>query len=184
MVLEVSIKTIGMITSNPKKINIFSPNQGVRPDYKKKVLPYEFEISPETLEKIKINQEKVPKFKLFFHVENTNCDLNQPFNGYIIVKECEIPIKSLELQFIRNEIVYLPGGDQLSEISEIQNLQIGDGDVIKNTEIPLFMIFPRFFACATIENKITKLNFEMNIIVVLNNGFVITENFPINTWRS
>ena len=88
------------------------------------------------------------------------------------------------MQFIRNETVYLPNGESLTEISEIQNLQIGDGDVIKNIEIPLFMIFPRFFTCANTENKITKLNFEMNIIVVLNNGFVITENFPINTWRS
>jgi len=151
---------------------------------RKRIVTYEFEMTPKTLEKIKIDQQKIPNFKLFFHIDNTNCDLNQPFNGFIIVKESEIPIKSLELQFIRNETIFLPGGDQLSEISEIQNLQIGDGDVIKNIEIPLFMIFPRFFTCAAIENKITKLNFEMNIIVVLNNGFVITENFPINTWRS
>jgi hypothetical protein len=178
------MKTIGVITSNPKRINILTPNQGLREDLKKRVVPYEFEISPNTLEKIKINQQKVPNFKLFFYVDNTNCDLNQPFNGFIMVKESEIPIKSLELQFIRNETVFSPGGEQVAEISEIQNLQIGDGDVIKNIEIPLFMIFPRFFACATLENKITKLNFEMNIIVVLNNGFVITENFPINTWRS
>ena len=88
------------------------------------------------------------------------------------------------MQFIRNETIILPNGENLSEISEIQNLQIGDGDVNKNVEIPLFMIFPRFFTCAALENKITKLSFEMNIIVVLNNGFVITENFLINTWRS
>ncbi len=170
---------------NPKKINLFNPNQnGLSEELKKRIIPYEFEISPNSLEKIKINQQKVPNFKMFFHIDNTNCDLNQPFNGFIIVKESEIPIKSLELQFIRNEKVFLPGGEQITEISEIQNLQIGDGDVIKNIEIPLFMIFPRFFTCATLDNKITKLNFEMNIIVVLNNGFVITENFPINTWRS
>jgi hypothetical protein len=102
----------------------------------------------------------------------------------VIVKESEIAIKSLELQFVRNETVVLATGESLSEISEIQNLQIGDGDVNREVEIPLFMIFPRFFACSTLQTKFTKINFEMNLIVVLVNGVVITENFPINTWRS
>jgi hypothetical protein len=182
--VEINSRLNGNLTSQPKKINIFVQNQGIRDDYKRKIIPYEFEITPNTLEKIKINQQKVPNFKFFLKIDNINCDLNQPFFGSIIVKECELPIKSLELQFIRNETIILSNGESLTEISEIQNLQIGDGDVIKNVEIPLFMIFPRFFTCASLDNKITKLTFEMNIIVVFNNGFVITENFLINTWRS
>jgi hypothetical protein len=102
----------------------------------------------------------------------------------VVVKESEIAIKSLELQFVRNESVVLASGETLTEISEIQNLQIGDGDVNKDIEIPLYMIFPRFFACASLQTKFTKISFEMNLIVVLINGVVITENFPINTWRS
>jgi hypothetical protein len=151
---------------------------------KRKIIPYEFDMSPNTLERIKISQTKVPKFNILFRVDNTNCDLNNPFNGYVMVKESEIQIKSLELQFVRNEMVFLPNGDVLTEISEIQNLQIGDGDVNREVEIPLFIIFPRFFACASLESKIAKITFEINLIVVLVNGFVITENFPINTWRS
>jgi hypothetical protein len=170
--------------SDPKKVNIFVPGQGVKEDIKRKTIPYEFEIKPQNLEKVKIIQNKIPNFHFICHIENTNCDLNQPFNGYIIVKESEINIKSIELQFIRNEVVNLPNGESINEVSEIQNLQIGDGDVNKDVEIPLFQLFPRYFTCASVENKITKLAFEMNIIVVLVNGFVITENFPINTWRS
>jgi hypothetical protein len=174
----------GTQTSDVKKINVFVPNQGLKPDLKKKVAPYEFEINPQSLEKIKISQNKIPKFHILARADNTNCDLNQPFNGYVIVKESEIVIKSLELQFVRNENINLPGGETLTEVSEIQNLQIGDGDVNKDVEIPLYMIFPRFFSCASLETKIAKITFEMNVIVVLVNGFVITENFPINTWRS
>ena len=149
----------------------------------KKQIPYDFEIKPQNLDKIKIVQ-KIPNFYFICNVDNTNCDLNQPFNGNIIVKESEISIKSIELQFIRNELVHLPNGESITEISEIQNLQIGDGEVNTNVEIPLFMIFPRYFTCATFDSKIVKLTFEMNIIIVLVNGFVITENFPINTYRS
>lgn len=97
--------------------------------------------------------------------------------------ECELPVKSLELQFVRNEKVTLSNGESLSEVSEIQNLQIADGDVIKGMEISLNMLFPRHFCCASIENKIVKLSFDINIILVLNNGFVITENVPLNCWR-
>ena len=126
----------------------------------------------------------MPKFKVVCKVDNTNCDLNIPFDGLVYIKESEISIKSVELQFVRNETVFLPGGEVVTEISEIQNLQIGDGDVNRDVEIPLYMLFPRFFTCAALETKITKLSFEMNLIIVLVNGYVITENFPINTWRS
>jgi hypothetical protein len=174
----------GSFISENKKIQIFVPGQGIKEEMKKKIIPYEFEMTPQTLEKIKINQQKIPKFKLVCKVDNTNCDLNNPFDGCAIVKDSEIAIKSLELQFVRNETVNLPTGDILSEISEIQNLQIGDGDVNRDVDIPLFMIFPRFFACASLETKIAKITFEINLIVVLINGLVITENFSINTWRS
>ncbi len=170
--------------SENKKIQILVPDQGVKEDMKRRIIPYEFIMCPQNLEKIKVNQSSVPKFKLLCKIDNINCDLNNPFDGSVNVQESEITIKSLELQFVRNETVYLPNGDILTEVSEIQNLQIGDGDVNHDVEIPLFMIFPRFFACASLETKIAKLSFEINLIVVLINGLVITENFPLNTWRS
>ena len=160
------------------------PNQGVKSTLQKDKKPYQFQINPSTLEKIKISNSKIPNFDVQCMIENTNCDIYDSFNGIITVKETGIPIKSIELQFIRNETIQLPNGDPFNENSEIQNLQVGDGEVNKNVEIPLFMIFPRFFSCASLDTKLVKLSFEVNIILVLSNGFVITENFPINTWRS
>lgn len=34
--------------------------------------------------------------------------------------------------------------------TEIQNIQIGDGDIPHNIEIPIYMIFPRLFTCPTL----------------------------------
>ncbi len=58
----------------------------------------------------------------------------------------------------------LPNGEVLNEVSEIQNLQLGDGDVLKDIEIPLFMIFPRFFSCASLTTNIAKVK-RMNLKV-------------------
>ena len=34
--------------------------------------------------------------------------------------------------------------------TEIQNIQIADGDVCRGLSIPIFMIFPRLFTCPTL----------------------------------
>ena len=62
-------------------------------------------------------------------------------------------------------------------------MQIGDGDVIRDLEIPIFMIFPRHFCCANLDTKDAIISFSMNLIIVLVNGVVIMENYPINLWR-
>ena len=84
---------------------------------------------------------------------------------------------------MRNEKVLIQEFQGNGEVSEIQNLQIGDGDVIRNLDIPVFMIFPRGFCCANLDTKEVSLSFEMNLTVVLVNGVVISENFPVNLWR-
>ena len=35
-------------------------------------------------------------------------------------------------------------------VTEIQNVQIGEGDVLRNMAIPIYMIFPRLFTCPTL----------------------------------
>lgn len=169
--------------SDPLKIYVFVPNQGVKKELGTKVVPYDFEIKPSSIEKIKIDQNKIPQFLVKCHIDNTNVNVSKEMDGWLNVVECETPIKSIELQFVRNEKVFLNTGDNLTEVSEIQNLQITDGDIIRGSEISLNMLFPRHFCCASIENKVVKLKFDINIIIVLSNGFVITENVPLNCWR-
>ena len=68
--------------------------------------------------------------------------------------------------------------------TEIQNIQIADGDVCRNMAIPMHMIFPRLFTCPTIAAKNFKVEFEVNVVIHLTDGHLITENFPIRLVRT
>lgn len=67
--------------------------------------------------------------------------------------------------------------------TEIQNIQIADGDVARGLAIPMHMIFPRLFTCPTLVTDNFKVEFELNIVIVLQTGDLITENFPIKLVR-
>ncbi len=50
------------------------------------------------------------------------------------------------------------------DLTEIQNVQIGEGDVPRGISIPIYMIFPRLFTCPTI----CTTNFKIGIFIILN----------------
>ena len=55
--------------------------------------------------------------------------------------------------------------------TEIQNIQVADGNVLPNLEIPLYMLFPAQYACATYEHADFKIEFHVNLIVIFHNGY-------------
>ena len=65
------------------------------------------------------------------------------------------------------------------EATEIQNLQLAEGDVTRNLGIPIYMLFPRLFTCPTTKSESFSVEFEVNIIVVFEDHYMVTENFPI-----
>jgi hypothetical protein len=67
--------------------------------------------------------------------------------------------------------------------TEIQNIQIADGDVCRNLVIPIYMVFPRLFTCPTVAAKTFSVEFEVNLVVVFVDNHLITENFPIKLYR-
>lgn len=69
------------------------------------------------------------------------------------------------------------------ESTEIQNIQIAEGDIQRNLTVPLFMVFPRLFTCPTLASKTFRVEFEINLVVMLGDGHLITENFPIKLVR-
>ena len=163
---------------------VLVPGQGINPRFGRKRVNYQFNLNPKKIESNKLeNQSLMPQFEIFGFLENVNCCVDKPFNGFLNIKECSGQIKSIELQFLRNEKILYKDLQGTSEVSEIQNLQIGEGDVIRNLEIPIFMTFPRGFCCANLETKDASISFEMNLIIVLVNGVVIMENYPVNLWR-
>ena len=124
--------------------------------------------------------QKYTSKKTRININVPGSGLNKNFNKNYVPYDFSMTPESIE-QFMRWEKVVASGN---IESSEIQNLQIGDGDVNKDIEIPLFMIFPRVFCCPTLINKDAEIKFEMNVIVVLTNGMIILENFPVNLYRN
>ena len=173
------------VSAKREKITMYVPGIGIKDIFGRKRVPYHFSITPETVEIItkenkKMKPEEIPKFNIECHIDSINCDINKPFDGYCMIHNSSIAIKSVELQFMRSEKVYVKGSEPIKEFSEIQNLQIGDGDVIKEVEIPLFMLFPRVFSCASMDTPECSVGFEMNVVIVLVNGVIIVQSFPIN----
>jgi hypothetical protein len=84
---------------------------------------------------------------------------------------------------VRVESIFIDG-KFLKSASEIQNIQIGDGDINHQFILPIYMIFPRVFSCPTINSHtLYRIEFEINLIIIFNDGFTITENFPITIFR-
>ncbi len=47
--------------------------------------------------------------------------------------------------------------------TEVQNIQIGEGDVGRNIEIPIRMLFPRTFTCPTLLTTNFKIGMSIEI---------------------
>lgn len=146
-------------------------------------VPASFDISPESLENISPSVlSTIPRFKLSGRLHRSNCNINQPFTGELKIEESVAPIRSLELQLVRVETVG-EGKNAPREATEIQNIQIGEGNVCRDMVVPMYMVFPRLFSCPTVISTGFKIEFEINLIVVFGDGYMITENFPIQITR-
>lgn len=146
-------------------------------------LPVPFNISPDTLENVSAQViATIPKFKITGKLHKSKCPITQPLTGEMVVEESFSSIRSVELQLVRVESVSL-NGRNLKEATEIQNIQIGDGNVCRGLSIPMYMVFPRLFSCPTFVSPIYKIEFEVNLVVVFGDGYMITENFPIMIHR-
>ncbi|XP_071286239.1 vacuolar protein sorting-associated protein 26C isoform X3 [Agelaius tricolor] len=166
--------------------------------------PVDFTITPETLQNVK-ERASLPKFLIRGHLNSTNCVITQPLTGELVVESAEAAVKSIELQLVRVETCgeplgrHQPAGTPSSlldgsgqpgcaegyarDATEIQNIQIADGDVCRGLPIPIHMVFPRLFTCPTLETTNFKVEFEVNIVVLLQDDHLITENFPLKLCR-
>lgn len=93
--------------------------------------PQEFSISPASLENVRSDLlATIPEFKITGKMHKTKCLINQPFTGEFNVEISLAPIRSVELQLVRVETV-LTDGKETKDASEIQNIQIGDGNICR-----------------------------------------------------
>ncbi|ELK08511.1 Down syndrome critical region protein 3 [Pteropus alecto] len=143
--------------------------------------PVDFTITPETLQNVK-ERALLPKFLIRGHLNSTNCVITQPLTGELVVESSEAAIRSIELQLVRVETCGCAEG-YARDATEIQNIQIADGDVCRSLSVPIYMVFPRLFTCPTLETTNFRVEFEVNIVVLLQGDHLIAENFPLKLCR-
>ncbi|GJQ79415.1 hypothetical protein Trydic_g16274 [Trypoxylus dichotomus] len=137
--------------------------------------PVSFSISPASLTPNNVN---VPNFLVKGKFDSTRCSVSSPLTGYLSIEHCAVAIKSIELQLVRVETCGCAEG-YAREATEIQNIQIGDGNIPHKTEIPIYMIFPRLFTCPSLIKVNFKIEFELNIVIVFEDDYLVSENFSI-----
>lgn len=141
--------------------------------------PVPFSMRPEDLDNInKTALRRIPQFELAGQIDSAVCHVDQPLTGVVVVKRSDVPIKSIELQLVRVETCGCAEGFA-KEATEIQNIQIAEGDVCRGLEIPIHMIFPRLFTCPSIATRTFKIEFECYLVLMLEGGALIRENFPL-----
>ena len=143
--------------------------------------PVEFTSDPSSLENVK-KQMKVPDFLVRGKIDSVNCCITQPFSGEVVVERSSAPIRSIELQLVRVETCGCAEGFA-RDPTEIQNIQLADGDVCRGVPIPIYMVFPRLFTCPSLTTPNFKVEFEVNIVVIFQDDHLVTENFPITLTR-
>ncbi|KAK0080505.1 hypothetical protein PV325_013839 [Microctonus aethiopoides] len=140
-----------------------------------------FKITPESLQNIR-DRANIPVFSISGRIDTLVCKLSEPLTGDVIIEKTETPVKSIELQLIRVETCGCAEGYS-KDSTEIQNIQIGEGNVCTNLAIPIYMIFPRLFTCPSLSTSNFKIEFELNLIVIFEDDYLVTENFPITLYR-
>lgn len=146
-----------------------------------KQVPVNFSITPESLTNAR-DKYNIPRFRISGHLDSTECSVVRPFTGQIVIEQTELPIKSVELQLVRVETCGCAEGYS-RDATEIQNIQIGEGNVFTGISIPIYMVFPRLFTCPTLITSNFKIEFEINLVIIFQDDHLITENFPITLLR-
>jgi hypothetical protein len=161
----------------PIKIMVHVPGLGLIDGMQRSQQPQPFTITPNSL----ANPNKIltlPDFRIEGELQSTIFELDREFSGWVVVLESNKQIKSIDLQLIRIESIF-SGDTGFKEPTEVQSLQIADGDVRKGARVPLYMLFPRQFTCPTTFYKKFKVEFEVNLSVLFVDGYQLTKNFPI-----
>ena len=126
---------------------------------------------------------KFPDFKIVGTLDSTKCRLTEPLTGKLLIVNSNTAIRSIEISLIRIETCGLDDHQFTVDATEVQKLQIVDGNIVKNCFVPIYMHFPRLFTCASLITKNFKIEFELNLIITFEGSFVVKEVFALELAR-
>jgi hypothetical protein len=178
------IFSFSKVVSDPASILVICPGQSVylRDNSAPKDLElYNFSLNESMIKNSRKNS--APKFTINGAISLVN-DVDVPLRGWLSLDACETPVSSVELQLIRVESAAATLGTESKEATEIQNIQIGEGDVPRNTKIPIYMFFPRWFTCPSVRSSHIRVDFECNLVFTFADKMQLTHNFPLILFRA
>lgn len=154
--------------------------------------PVKFVITPYSLTAIRY--DIIPNFKIVGQLDSSINLLNEPIRGHFVIENCDAVIRSVELQLVRVETCArndniddsetVDSRNHCRDATEVQNIQIGDGNLLRKIPIDIYMVLPRLFTCPTLITKNFKVEFELNLVIIFDDNHLLTENFPIKLIRS
>jgi len=112
--------------------------------------PLKFELIPESL--AAHSDDMIPEFRVHGQLDSSSWLLTEPIMGQYTIERCDAIIRSVELQLVRIETCGTTPGDKdySRDATEVQNIQIGDGNIMRNIPLPIYMVLPRLFTCPTL----------------------------------
>ena len=147
---------------------------------------------------VQSSKAKIPDFLIKGQLDADALSLDKPMTGELTVKHCSIEIKSIELQLVRVETTAYAEGEVREGITrevlatgshflswsrfcpilvypatEIQNIQLVDGNICSDLVIPIYMVFPRLFTCSSLATRNFKVEFEANLVVQFADGHMV-----------
>mmetsp|Transcript_2052 Transcript_2052/g.2969 ORF Transcript_2052/g.2969 Transcript_2052/m.2969 type:complete len:300 (+) Transcript_2052:403-1302(+) len=151
---------------------------------KYKSRPVEFKLEPDSLENVHKNSiERITPFHISGRFNRLNCPITDPITGEVTIDSSADAVHSIEVQLVRVESVAYKDG-VAREATEVQNIQIAEGDVARGLPIPIYLVLPRLFVCPTMITSIYKVEFEVNLTIQFKEGYTVSENFPIHIYRN
>ena len=124
----------------------------------------------------------VPDVEIVGHIDRYYNSIDIPLSGHICVKKCSVDILSLDIQFLRVEFCATSEFNG-KEQSEIQSIQTADGDVLRGVDLPIHMMFPRWYTCPSIVTDFLRVEFEVNFVIVVEGYNQFVKNIPLKIYR-
>lgn len=59
-----------------------------------------------------------------------------------------------------------------------------EGNVTRNLELPIYMVFPKLYSCPSLKYEWCQLDFEIDLLVIFKDGSKLTVNIPLKLIRS
>ena len=157
------------------------------------VTPIRINSTPESVaeDTVAARSTVLPNFRIRGRLDRTVWALGGAVTGEVVVASSSLPTRSIDLRLVRIESVcryeFDDGVDRTSFSavkSEVETIQIAEGDIPHGVPLPLYLPLPRLIVCPTVVRAAFKIEYVLELMVFFVDGTVITETYPVILYRA